>query len=62
MSSFLDYDSIYRKNVPDSAEEDKVKNIVGTTKASIIKILQEKSGAKIIKGRTKIWEDLLTIC
>ena len=42
MSSFPDYDSIYRKNVPDSAEEDKVKKIVETTKASIIKILQEK--------------------
>ena len=42
MSSFPDYDSIYRKNVPDSTEEDKVKKIVETTKASIIKILQEK--------------------
>ena len=42
MSSFPDYDSIYRKNVPDSAEEDKVKKIVETTKTSIIKILQEK--------------------
>ena len=42
MSSFPDYDSIYRKNVPDSTEEDKVKKIVETTKTSIIKILQEK--------------------
>ncbi len=42
MSSYPDYDSIYRRYVPDSEEDKTVKKIVETIKGSIIKLLQEK--------------------
>lgn len=42
MSNFPDYDSIYRKSVPDRKEIEAVGRIIGTIKGRIIEILEEK--------------------